>query len=471
MESVPASSDDPLTSYAMPPDGELSLHQIANLRKDFESNSTYRIVQNAVCKVTVDDVALNRRVVANSDFTFSQVLDDWSVTNQKKTGRCWMFAGLNLLRVGAMKKMNLKEFEFSQNYIFFWDKLERANYFLQRIIERAERPVDERSVACLLERPLDDGGQWNMFVNLIKKHGLVPKAYMPETESSSNSPKMNAVLTHKLREGAKALRDIASNGARLDELQDAKDEIIATVYRILAIHLGNPPTEFDWQWNDADRKFHSDGIMTPQRFAEKYITVPIDDYVCLVHDPRPTSPIGRTFTVECLGNVEGGAIVKYLNVGIDLMKQVAMKTIMEGEPVWMGCDVGKMMHSDLGLWDSKLYDYESIYDTPLTLDKSDRLQYHQTAMTHAMLFTGVDVVGEDDEETPRRWRVENSWGEDSGRKGFYLMNDNWFDEYMFEIAARKKFLPAELRCALEEEPIVLPAWDPMGSLARESGEC
>ena len=470
MDSVPASSANPLYSLNTLSDGALTLHRISNLRKIFESNSVYRMAQNAVCKVTVDDVALNRQVVTNSDFTFSHVLDDWSVTNQKRSGRCWMFAGLNLLRVGAMKKMNLKEFEFSQNYMFFWDKLERANYFLQRIIERAERPVDDRSVAWLLERPLDDGGQWNMFVNLVKKYGLVPLAFMPETESSSNSAKMNGILTHKLREGAKSLRDMAAKGSSLDELLDAKDEVVGTVFRILSIHLGTPPTKFDWQWNDAEKKFQSDGAMTPQQFAENYITVPIDDYVCLVHDPRPTSPVGKTFTVECLGNVEGGAIVKYLNVDIELMKQLAMEAITDGEPVWMGCDVGKMMRSDLGLWDSQLYDYEEIYDTRLTLEKSDRLQYHQTCMTHAMLFTGVDVVGEDGQQIPRRWRVENSWGKDNGRKGFYLMNDNWFDQYMFEIAARKEYLPAELHAALEEEPIVLPPWDPMGSLAHEAVE-
>ena len=254
----------------------------------------------------------------------------------------------------------------------------------------------------------------------------------------------------------------------IDELLDTKDEIITVIHRILSIHLGMPPTQFDWQWNDADKEFHRDGEMTPQQFAEQYITVPVDDYVCLVHDPRPTSPIGKTFTVECLGNVEGGAIVKYLNIDIDLMKQIAMKTIMDGEPVWMGCDVGKMMQTDLGLWDAKLYDYEGVYDTPFTLDKAGRLQYHQTLMTHAMLFTGVDVIRENGREIPRRWRVENSWGADSGRKGFYLMNDNWFDQYMFEIAARKEYLPDELQDALETEPIVLPAWDPMGALARET---
>lgn len=456
-----------MTSIDTLQDGALTPHRIVTLRRDFEDNVVYRMAQNAVCKISVDEITVNREIVTKSDFTFSHVLDDWSVTNQKSSGRCWMFAGLNLFRVGAMKKMNLKNFEFSQNYTFFWDKLERANYFLERIIELVDRPVDDRHVAWLLSRPLDDGGQWNMFVNIVKKHGLVPQAVMPETESSSSSSQMNRILLHKLREGAKILRDMAAKDASLDAIRDTKDEILDTIHRILSIHLGTPPTSFDWQWNDEDKKFHRDGEMTPQQFAEKYVTVPIDDYVCLVHDPRPTSPVGKTFTVESLGNVEGGDIVKYLNIDVDLMKQIAMQTMIDGEPVWMGCDVGKMMQRDLGIWDAKIYDYEGIYDTPLTLDKSGRLQYQQTVMTHAMLFTGVDVIQENGRGVPRRWRVENSWGDKGGRDGFYLMNDNWFDQYMFEIAARKKYLPEELREALEQPPIVLPPWDPMGALAGE----
>jgi len=456
-----------MTSIDTLQDGALTPHRIVTLRRNFEDNVVYRMAQNAVCKISVDEITVNREIVTKSDFTFSHVLDDWSVTNQKSSGRCWMFAGLNLFRVGAMKKMNLKNFEFSQNYTFFWDKLERANYFLERIIELVDCPVDDRHVAWLLSRPLDDGGQWNMFVNIVKKHGLVPQAVMPETESSSSSSQMNRILLHKLREGAKILRDMAAKDASVDAIRDTKDEILDAIHRILSIHLGTPPTSFDWQWNDEDKKFHRDGEMTPQQFAEKYVTVPIDDYVCLVHDPRPTSPVGKTFTVKSLGNVEGGDIVKYLNIDVDLMKQIAMQTMIDGEPVWMGCDVGKMMQRDLGIWDAKIYDYEGIYDTPLTLDKSGRLQYQQTVMTHAMLFTGVDVIQENGRGVPRRWRVENSWGDKGGRDGFYLMNDNWFDQYMFEIAARKEYLSDELREALEQPPIVLPPWDPMGALAGE----
>ena len=226
-----------MTSIDTLQDGALTPHRIVTLRRNFEDNVVYRMAQNAVCKISVDEITVNREIITKSDFTFSHVLDDWSVTNQKSSGRCWMFAGLNLFRVGAMKKMNLKNFEFSQNYTFFWDKLERANYFLERIIELVDRPVDDRHVAWLLSRPLDDGGQWNMFVNIVKKHGLVPQAVMPETESSSSSSQMNRILLHKLREGAKILRDMAAKDASLDAIRDTKDEILDAIYRIYHNYL------------------------------------------------------------------------------------------------------------------------------------------------------------------------------------------------------------------------------------------
>jgi len=442
--------------------GELSSKLLRDYQEQFDSNPANRLAQNAVTQVSIEDVALNHAVAIGITPTFSNVLDDWTVTNQKRTGRCWMFAGLNLFRVGAMHAMNLKDFEFSQNYTLFWDKVERANYFLEAIIETIERDVDDRTVATLLDRPIDDGGQWNMFMNVVKKHGVVPKSVMPETESSSNTGQMNRVLRARLHAGAMTLRELHASGASSEAVRARKEEIVAAIYRMVAIHLGNPPEKFDWQWTDRDRVFHRDGEITPLEFAAKYITLPIDEYVCLVHDPRPSSPIGKTFTVDYLGNVVGGDIVKYLNVDAELMKGIAQRAIVGGEPVWFGCDVGKMMRRDLGIWDRDLFDYSGLYGTDFSLDKASRLLYHETLMTHAMLFTGVDVV----DGQPRRWRVENSWGEENGQKGYYTMNDSWFAEYTFEIAARKCELPSELQQALDLEPIVLPAWDPMGALAR-----
>ena len=431
------------------------------MQEAFDNIPHNRQMQNAVTVTAVDNLALNRAVMTSLDDSFSCKLDDWSVTNQKRSGRCWIFAGTNLLRVGAMNKMNLKDFEFSQSYIFFWDKIERTNYFLESIIDTADRPDGDRTVDFLLANVLSDGGQWNMFVSIVKKHGLVPKTAMPESESSSNSSMMNNILKAKLREGAKRLRDMQGNGAGIAELRNAKHEILTVIYRILSIHMGTPPSRFEWQWRDKDNKFHRDGEMTPQEFTTKYVTLNLDEYVCLVHDPRPSSPFGRTFTVAYLGNVIGGEPVKYLNVDIDMMKKIAMRTILDGQPVWFGCDCSKQMDRDLGLWDSRLFDYESVYDTKFALNKADRLIYHQSRMNHAMLFTGVDVV----DGKSRRWRVENSWSDESGRKGFFIMDDSWFDEFMFEIAAQKSYLPENLQKALTLKPIVLPPWDPMGSLA------
>jgi bleomycin hydrolase len=442
-------------------DPTLSAQDLELLRKDFSVTPAYRLAQNAVTRVTVDDVAIDREIINSTDHSLSTLLDDWKVTNQQHSGRCWLFAGLNLLRVGAMKKMGLKDFEFSQNYAMFWDKIERANYFLEAVTETAGREIDDRTVAYLLDSVAGDGGQWNMFVAIVSKHGLVPQESMPETQSSSNTGRMNSVLRNLLRQGAKSVREAMGQGG-LDAARAEKADILRVVYRVLCIHLGTPPDRIDWQWTDKDREFHRDGVLTPQEFAAKYVDLPIKDYVCLVHDPRPSSPTGRTFTVEYLGNVLGAPPVTYLNVEMPLMKQIAAQAMQGGEPVWFGCDVGKMMSSEYGVWDARLYDLPSVYDTQFTLAKADRLIYHETEMTHAMLFTGVDVL----DGATRRWRVENSWGSDRGKDGFYTMNDSWFDEYVFEIAARRDALPESLRQALDTEPIVLPAWDPMGALAR-----
>jgi bleomycin hydrolase len=440
--------------------GTLAAADLEQLRKGFVANPVYRLAQNAVTRVTVDDVAINREILNTIDHSLSTTLDDWKVTNQERSGRCWLFAGLNLLRVGVMRKTGLKEFEFSQNYAMFWDKIERANYFLEAIIETAGRDLDDRTVAFLLESVAGDGGQWNMFAALVAKHGLVPKGYMPETQSSSNTARMNSILQYQLRQGTRAVRAAAAES--IDAARAVKADILQVIYRVLCIHLGTPPESFDWQWTDKDKQFHRDGVLTPQEFAARYVELPVADYVCLVHDPRPTSPTGRTFTVEYLGNVVGAPPVTYLNVDMSVIKDIAARTIQGGEPVWFGCDVGKMMSNDYAIWDVALYDHPSIYDAQFELDKAARLAYHETQMTHAMLFTGVDVL----DGITRRWRVENSWGSERGKDGFYTMNDSWFDQYVFEIAARRDGLPAELQQALDAAPIVLPAWDPMGALAR-----
>jgi len=438
--------------------------QIEEFRKSFDSDPSATVAQNAVSNADLSTLALRRDLVQNMDFSFSTKLDEWSATNQRRSGRCWLFATLNLFRVGAMKKMNVKNFEFSQAHIHFWDKLERANHFLEAILETSDRPVDDRTIHFLLSDPIGDGGQWNMATNLIRKHGLVPMSAYPESHSSSSTRSMNTVLKDILRTTASEIRGILDDGGSKNEARKHKEERMKEIWRVLCIHLGTPPEKFDWQWRDKDKEFHRKGTMTPLEFVDEYVEVDWEEYICIVNDPR--NEYYRTYTVDFLQNVAGGPPVVYLNVPSDEMKDITQRLLEDGIPVWMGCDVGKNMARKRGLWDADLYDLKGLYGIQFGMEKADRLRFGQTMMTHAMLFTGVDVV----DGKPRRWRVENSWGsEDSGEKGFYTMNDNWYDEHMFEIAAPKDYLTDEMKNGLEGDPIVLPAWDPMGSLAREEG--
>ena len=433
--------------------------QVAELRKGFAANPSNKVAQNAVTNVQLPDLTLDRNLVQNMDSSFSTKLDDWKVTAQMKSGRCWLFATLNLFRVGAMKKMNLKNFEFSQAHIHFWDKFERANHLLEAIIETADRPVDDRTIHFLLSDPIGDGGQWNMAMNLIRKHGLVPKSAYPESNTSSATRWMNTELKNILRSSACEIRAILEGGGTEDEAREHKEKRIADVWKMLCIHLGTPPKTFDWQWRDKDDEFHRKGRMTPQQFAAEYVDIEWEDYVCIVNDPR--NEYYRTYTIDFLQNVAGGPPVVYLNVPSKEMKAVTRTLLEDGMPVWMGCDVGKEMDRKKGLWDADLFDVEGLYGVEYGMDKADRLRHNQTMMTHAMLFTGVDVVN----GRARRWRVENSWGGETGQKGYYTMNDSWYDEYMFEIAAPTSYLNEKMVAGLETEPVVLPAWDPMGSLA------
>ncbi|MDQ3095079.1 MAG: C1 family peptidase, partial [Actinomycetota bacterium] len=420
----------------------LNSDDLERFTKQFASNPAYRLAQNAVTSTSLEDVALDRSVVTSIATSMSHHLDDWEVTNQKQSGRCWLFAGLNLLRAGAAKTMGVKDFEFSQNYLLFWDKLEKANFWLEAVIDTADRDVDDRTVAHLLANPAEDGGQWNMFVALVAKHGLVPKQAMPETHSSSKTSSLNRSIGQLLRRTARDIRAQAATGESPDHLRATKLEALEVAHRILAIHLGEPPSAVQWQWNDKDKGFHRDDEMSPQDFAARYAGLDLEDYVCIVHDPRSSSEVGHTYTVEYLGNVVDAAPVVYLNVEMSLLRELAMKALVDGVPVWFGCDTGKMANVERGYWDERLYDYDGVYDADLSMDKADRLLHHDTLMTHAMLFTGVDVMEPSaGRQVPRRWRVENSWGDEKADKGFWTMNDSWFGEHVFEIAVRRSALP------------------------------
>ena len=444
-------------------DKAVSKDDISRFSEVFDADPKNLLALNAVAKSGIGAVALNREVVNRVHHTYSHLIETPEVTNQKKSGRCWLFAGLNAFRLTAKKKLNLEKFELSQAYLMFWDKLEKANFFLENIIKTRDEPLDGRLVMWLLANALPDGGQWDMFVNLIKKYGVVPKFAMPETESSSQSGPMNAVLVAKLREYAQVLRNMHADAASTDEMRSKKGEQMAEFYKMLTIHLGRPPQSFLWEWRDKDKKFHRHGDITPQKFFEEFVGFDMDDMVCLINAPTKDKPYDKLYTVQYLGNVAGGQIVRYLNVPMEVLKKATAAMIADDRAVWFGCDVGKMMERKMGILDSKLYDYELVFGSQFKLDKAARLDYGHSKMTHAMVLTGVDL---DDTGKPIKWRVENSWGKEIGDEGYFVMADSWFDEFLYEVTVSKKYLTSELLKVLDTEPVVLPPWDPMGALAR-----
>jgi bleomycin hydrolase len=429
----------------------------------FDEDPKNRLAMNAVTENGISSVALNRKDVDRINFTFSHQIESPEATNQERSGRCWLFSGLSFLAFEAMKKLNVDTFELSEIYQMFWDKLEKANFFLENIIETRAEPLDSRRLMWLLSDPLSDGGQWDMFVNLVKKYGVVPKSFMPETESSNNSEPMNALLETKLREYAKLIRDKHADDNDLEELRSIKEKCLEEFYRMLAVSLGKPPTELYWEWRDKNEEFHRHGRITPKEFYSEYIGVDLDDFVCIINAPTPDKPFNRTYTVRNLGNVVECRPIRYLNVDMKSLKKVTIEMIKDNHAVWFGCDVGQMLATELGAMDLSVYDYELVFGTKFNLDKASRLDYGCSEMTHAMLLTGVDL---DEGGRPRKWRVENSWGAKIGDKGFMYMMDEWFEEYLYEVIVNKKYLGPELLTALETEPVPLEPWDPMGSLAR-----
>ena len=444
---------------------QIRYEDIERFTTAFDAEPKNLLALNAVARNGIGAVALSRAVVNRTDHTYSHLIETPEATSQEKSGRCWLFAGLNTLRLAAMKKMNLESFELSQTHLMFWDKLEKANFFLENIIETVDEPLDGRLVMWLLANSLPDGGQWDMFVNLVEKYGVVPKSVMPETNGSSDSQPMNVLLIAKLREYAQVLREMHERSASAKEMRQAKGEMMEEFYRMVSIHLGQPPSRFLWEWRDKDKEFHRHGEITPTEFFEQYVGFDLDETVCLINAPTKDKPYRRLYTVQYLGNVVGGHAVRYLNVDIKTLKRAAADMIVEGQAVWFGCDVGKMFEREMGILDLKVYDYELVYGTRFKLDKAGRLDYGHSRMTHAMVFTGVDI---DDSGKPIKWRVENSWGTKLGDKGYMVMADSWFDEFLYEVMVSKKHLSPKLLEVLDTEPVVLPPWDPMGALAKSN---
>ncbi|MDT2675128.1 C1 family peptidase [Enterococcus dongliensis] len=430
-------------------------------REAFEKNTKQVALQRGVVKNGIRASAENVQAHVENTPVFSIDLATGKVANQKQSGRCWMFAALNTFRHKLLTTFQLKDFELSQNYTFFWDKYEKANYFYQNVLQTAQQPVSSREVAFLLQTPQQDGGQWDMIVSLFQKYGVVPKSVMPESSNSSNSRDLNNYLNKLLRKHAVLLRQMVAEKATSEEIQANREAMLQEVYTLLAITLGTPPDHFDFEYRDEEKKYHLEQKLTPQNFYEKYIGVDLEDYVSIINAPTEDKPFMRSYTVEMLGNVVGGKQVKYLNLEMPEFKALAVKQLEQGESVWFGCDVGQSSTRDSGIMALNAYDVDDLFDVDLTMTKAERLDYGESLMTHAMVLTGVDLI----DGAAKKWKVENSWGEKVGEKGFFVMNDEWMDEYTYQIVVRKEFLTPEQLAAFEAEPIVLAPWDPMGALA------
>ena len=442
----------------------LSLELIESYRQKVLNDDKSKLSMNSAIHNDIVKLSMNWEEFRKIDHTFSDVItDEMKATNQKSSGRCWGFAGLNLFRIYLARKHNLKDFQFSQNYFMFFDKLEKSNYFLESVIKTSSEHWNSRIMMHLLSDPIQDGGQWDMWVNLIDKYGVVPQSEMPESFQSSSSRRMNTMITRKLREFALKIRTLIKDGLSSDEIRNNKEEMMGEIYKMLSIHLGTPPKVFDWKIRDKKNKLVYDNKLTPIKFFDKHVGLNLSDYVCLINCPMADKDYNKLYTVDFLGNVIEGNPIKYLNVQSTIMKEAAVKSIKDNNPVWFGCDVGKYFNRELGIMDDKLFDFELFYGTNFELTKKERLEYGESQMTHAMLFTGVDL---NSNGQSTKWRVENSWGTKNGDKGYHIMSDTWFDEFNYEVVVEKKYLSDHLiKIFDEQEPISLPPWDPMGALA------
>ncbi|MDO4404268.1 MAG: C1 family peptidase [Atopobiaceae bacterium] len=443
----------------------ISVQDLDDARAYFSSSQTAQVAKNAASSVGVRAAARVPEAIASNSLDFDLEVTQGKRCNQERSGRCWMFASLNTMRYRTIKKFNLKDFELSQTYPLFFDKLEKSNWFLGNIIDTLDEPLNGRLVSFILHDPVGDGGQWDMFRSLVKKYGVVPKEAMPETANSKNTRYMDKYLTRYLRGCAKLLRETHQQGFGTDTLQKMRKAMMRDVWRLLAICLGTPPQRFEVRLRDKDNNLVLSGNFTPQEFFAQTVDMDLDAYVSLISAPTADKPFGRLFTVDRLGNVVEDGTVRYLNLPPAELKRVAIAQLRDNLPVWFGCDVDQSFLREEGIMDTAAIDVDALFGFPVEgcLDKAGRLDFGESLMTHAMVFEGVRF---NEQGNPKLWKVENSWGDDHGRNGFDTLADPWFDEYVYQVVVDKKYLTDEQRAALGEDPIVLAPWDPMGSLAR-----
>nr|XP_022337813.1 bleomycin hydrolase-like [Crassostrea virginica] len=452
--------------------GGIPENALQEMESKFSADPKNKLAQNA-CFATNPKQLMRNHSNFNKQlhvFSYKVPTECKPMTNQKASGRCWIFACLNAMRCSSLSQFDCDDFEFSQNYLYFWDKLERCNYNLDTYIECAKRgeKFDGRLVSHLLTAPSEDGGQWDMLVNLVEKYGVVPKVCFKDAQSATESRVLCGIINNKMREFCKRLHTMVFDKVSEEEIQKEKSAMLQQIYTILSICLGTPPKTITWEYYDMRKNYKSIGPISPLEFYRERIKPNFDmeEKFCIVNDPRSKNPYNRLYTVEYLNNMSGGRRVLYINQPIEVLKKLSIKSLADGKPVWFGCDVGKYNSiKPEGVLDLEVLDYNLVFGfSGLGLDKGDRLNYGESLMTHAMLITGLNMVKGSGE--PEKWRIENSWGDSDGDKGYLVMSDDWFSEFVYEVVIDKKYLTEEILAITKQEPVVLPAWDPMGALAK-----
>ena len=433
------------------PKGGISAEMLAKISDRYEGNATDKALRNALATTPINTLAMNAENAAMIDTHFSDRVRTKGITDQKSSGRCWLFTGLNVLRAKMIDKYELPGMEFSQNYLFFYDQLEKANLFLQGVIDTKDLPFEDRKVDWLFSNPLSDGGQFTGVSNLITKYGLVPAEAMPETYQSDNTSQMANLLKLKLREYGLELRE-----APKSKVQDMKIRQLSEIYRMLALCLGEPVHEFEWTRCDKNNNIVSRKKYTPKSFYDEFIGEDLEsNYVMIMNDP--CREYGKVYEIDYDRHVYDGHNWLYINLPIERIKEMAIASIKDNTAMYFSCDVGKFANSKKGVLDINNFDYESLMGVTFGMDKKERVQTHASGSSHAMTLIAVDIV----EGKPVKWMVENSWGPASGYQGNYIMTDEWFNEYMFRLVVEKKYVPADVLKMLDQKPVQLPAWDPM----------
>ena len=432
--------------------GGIDAAMMEQIRTGYKGTAAEKAVKNALTTTPITTLATNGDNLAMCDTHFSHQVKTKGITDQKSSGRCWLFTGLNVLRAKMIVKHDLREFEFSQNYLSFYDLLEKSNLFLQGIIDTRALPLDDRKVDWLLKNPIGDGGQFTGVSNLIMKYGAVPKSAMPETYQSENTRDMRMILSLKLREYALTLR-----AAKKNELQSLKTAMLTEVYGILVKCLGVPPTEFEWTRYNSKGEKVSSKIYTPKSFYNEFVGEDLENnYVMIMNDP--TREYGKVYEIDYDRHVYDGENWLYINLPIERVKEIAIASIKDNTAMYFSCDVGKYFDRKKGVLDIANLDYESLFATTLPMDKKQRVSTFASGSSHAMTLIAVDI---NEQGKTTKWMVENSWGPTSGYKGNVIMTDVWFNEYMFRLVAERKYVPQDVLDMLKQKPTLLPAWDPM----------